>query len=344
VRFRGLGLLEDADRDPAAGADHDAVLAGPRPDIGAGLPPGHRPRGAAGGSAGRRAGARWPGPGQSAEQVEPSPTDSSSDDQIVEFIGRRFDPAVLPQPWVRDDRSLLRDGAYWHRPTRFWVAIRARARDLLGSEADPSRNYVMPEVVHCKSRHEIGVAAAARTCAQRYLDDIVRLSAAPLIAVVGKAADATLTAWLSWLPEPPYITSAELGGRPRTLVYVSHPSSWGEPKTITAWTSWQTSARLPSGRPGDPTLSAHRPLRRLVSRLAGRELRDHLDRPDGPQAVVTLEGDRPETEGNIQGQRGAEPGSAERSVRELPPGERGEARKTSHVNRLGNAGPPLEPA
>jgi hypothetical protein len=173
-----------------------------------------------------------PGPGQSADQVEPFPTASSSDDQIVEFIGRRFDQTVLPKPWVRNDRSLLRNGTYWHRPTRFWVAIRARARELLGDDADPARNYVMTDVVHCKSRYEIGVAAAASTCAQRYLEDILRLSAAPLIAVVGKKAHATLMAWLPWLPEPPYITAAELGGRPRMLVYVSHPSSWGEPKTI----------------------------------------------------------------------------------------------------------------
>ena len=173
-----------------------------------------------------------PGPGQSADQVEPFPTASSSDDQIVEFIGRRFDQTVVPMPWVRDDRSRLRDGTYWHRPTRFWVAIRARARELLGDDADPARNYVMTEVVHCKSRQEIGVAAAASTCAQRYLDDILRLSAAPLIAVVGKKAHAALTAWLPGLPKPPYITGAEVGGQPRTLVYVSHPSSWGEPKTI----------------------------------------------------------------------------------------------------------------
>lgn len=90
----------------------------------------------------------------------------------------------------------------------------------------------MTEVVHCKSRYEIGVATAASTCAQLYLDDILRLSAASLIAVVGKKAHAALMTWLPRLPEPPYITGAELGGRPRTLVYVSHPSSWGEPKTI----------------------------------------------------------------------------------------------------------------
>ncbi len=184
------------------------------------------------------------GPGQPADEVEPFPTACSTDDEIVEFIGRRFDQTVLPKPWVRNDRSLLRSGQYSPRPTRFWVSIRARARELLGDSADPACNYVMTEVVHCKSRQEAGVRAAAGTCARLYLDGILRLSAAPLVAVVGKKADAALRAWLPCLPEPPYVVGAELGGRQRTLVYISHPSSWGEPKTIEQLHGLQTLRHL----------------------------------------------------------------------------------------------------
>jgi hypothetical protein len=175
-----------------------------------------------------------PGPSQPADAVEPFPTASSTDHNIVEFIGRRFDQSVLPTPWVRDGRSLLRNGHYSPTPTRFWVSIRARAQELLGETADPACDYVMTEVVHCKSRQEIGVAAAASTCATLYLTEILRLSAAPLIAVVGKKAHNALAAWLPSLPAPPYVIDVELGGQPRTLVYISHPSSWGEPKTIAA--------------------------------------------------------------------------------------------------------------
>jgi hypothetical protein len=185
-----------------------------------------------------------PGPGQPADAVEPFPTASSADDEIVQFIGRRFDQTVLPSPWVRDDRSLLRNGRYWPKPTRFWVSIRARARELLGDGADPAHNYVMTEVVHCKSRGEAGVAAAAGTCARLYLDDIVRLSTAPVIAVVGKKAHTALTAFLPELPGPPYVFNAELGGRDRTVVYISHPSSWGEPKTIERQYGLETLVRL----------------------------------------------------------------------------------------------------
>ena len=50
--------------------------------------------------------------------------------------------------------------------------------------------------------------------------------------IARRQAHASLTAWLPWLPEPPYVVRAALGGRARTLVYIAHPSSWGEPKTI----------------------------------------------------------------------------------------------------------------
>ena len=153
---------------------------------------------------------------QTADAAEPFPTASSPDDEIVEFIGRRFDQGVRPAPWVRRDRSLLRNGQYAPKPTRFWASIRARARELLGDSADPARDYVMTEVVHCKSRHEVGVAAAAATCARRYRH-ILRLSPVPLIAVVGKTSHARLTAWLPSLPEPPYVIQGELGGLMRTL-------------------------------------------------------------------------------------------------------------------------------
>ena len=47
------------------------------------------------------------------------------------------------------------------------------------------------------------------------------------------------------LPGPPYVGRAELGGRPRTVVYIAHPSSWGGgPKTIRELYGPQTLAQL----------------------------------------------------------------------------------------------------
>src|SRR5215472_18532389 len=83
-------------------------------------------------------------------------------------------------------------------------------------------------------------------------------------------------------------------------------------------------------------------MRRLFGRPFRRDPGGGLNHPDQAQAVVTLQGDRPEAEGKIQDQCDAEPGAAERSVGEPPPGERDEARKASQVNPLGNASPELE--
>ena len=94
-------------------------------------------------------------------------------------------------------------------------------------------NYVMTEVVHCKSKKEVGVSQAAATCANRYLSDFLALTNAPIVAVVGKKSHDCLNNALGLaLPGPPYITSRELGGMSRHLVFLWHPAGFKGPKTI----------------------------------------------------------------------------------------------------------------
>ena len=166
------------------------------------------------------------------ETAEAYPVASCSDEEIAQYLGRRFDQAVIPSPFARDSRHLQLDGQYAARPTHFWVSMHRRASELLGPDADPSRNYVMTEVVHCKSSGETGVAMAARTCAGRYLDEILSLTAAPVVVVVGKRAHAMLELWSPGLFDPPYLCTMDLGGRPRELVFIWHPASRRNGKTI----------------------------------------------------------------------------------------------------------------
>jgi len=102
----------------------------------------------------------------------------------------------------------------------------------------------MTEVVHCKSKGETGVAMAAETCARRYLDDILALTVAPIVVVVGKQAHRRLQEHVPHLPEPPYILAAELGGRPRELVFLWHPATFQGPKTIAGLHGSESVARL----------------------------------------------------------------------------------------------------
>jgi hypothetical protein len=173
-----------------------------------------------------------PVPGQSPETAEAYPVASCTDEHIARYLGHRFDQAVGPKPFVRDSRHLQLDGQYAAKPTQFWVSMRRRAIELLGPDADPSRNYVMTEVVHCKSKGEDGVASAALTCASRYLDKIFYLTAAPVVIVVGMQAHAMLKARFPDLPDPQYIHTKELGGMPRELVFIWHPASRKTRKTI----------------------------------------------------------------------------------------------------------------
>ena len=170
--------------------------------------------------------------GQLPSATEAYPVAAWLDHEIVEFLGRRFDQTVLPHPFVRGFRHRQRDGQYAPKPTRFWLSIRQRAVELLGVDADPSRNYVMTEVVHCKSTGETGVTSAAPTCAGLYLDDILSLTAAPVVVIVGKQAHVRLQQHLPDLPDPPYITAADLGGRARAVVFIWHPAAFQGPKAI----------------------------------------------------------------------------------------------------------------
>jgi hypothetical protein len=144
--------------------------------------------------------------------AEAYPTGANSDDEIAEFVLRRFDPSVTPKPYVLEDRHLQLDGEYPKHTTRFWTSIRARATELLEHPADPNADYVLTEVVHCKSLDEIGVAKASTTCADLYLDRILDLTPATVLVVVGSLAHQRLRKRLD-LPQPPYNVRRVVGGR-----------------------------------------------------------------------------------------------------------------------------------
>jgi hypothetical protein len=125
----------------------------------------------------------------------------------------------------------MRNGRY-AQPTPFWREIRRRAEELLPGGADPANNYVMTEMVHCKSRGNVGAGRAARTCAGRYLQDILGLTAAPIVVLMGLVAQQVIRNWFPELPQPPSIHPwAELGGRPRTILFTGQPGS-NEPRVI----------------------------------------------------------------------------------------------------------------
>lgn len=131
--------------------------------------------------------------------------------------------------------SSVTNGTFAPQAVRFWSLVRRRAEELLGYTADPDRDYVMTEVVHCKSKGEVGVRSAAARCARRYLDRIIALSDAHLVVVLGaKARDRIrpivglgeeFGSMSSVGDERANVAVRDLGGAKRALCFLWHPTS-----------------------------------------------------------------------------------------------------------------------
>lgn len=133
------------------------------------------------------------------------PTDTWSDDDAADFFLNRFTSdgsrafGATEGPGKGDlDRAILRDGTKTGR-VRTWYSLRQRAAWLLDfpvEQALASRDYVMTEVVHCKSRNEVGVSRALPVCVTKWFEPMLNLSVARLIVVSGAPAGMAVKAAL----------------------------------------------------------------------------------------------------------------------------------------------------
>ena len=113
--------------------------------------------------------------------------DSEWEKELIEdFFTNRFSKE---KKWVQNElRPLLKNGEYplpknW---VRFWAALRSMAKVLLDTKKTKAGvDYAMTEIVHCKSHSEIGVEEALETCADKYLDRILKLSKAKIVVCLG---------------------------------------------------------------------------------------------------------------------------------------------------------------
>lgn len=114
---------------------------------------------------------------------ETYPTGDAMPAALVDFFNSRFDGC-----WVRDGvRPREKDGSYG-KPVRYWSGVRNQASELLQRQPVPGRDYVLSEIVHCKSKSELGVKAAIQQCPARFLIKLLELSVASIVVVVGRKA------------------------------------------------------------------------------------------------------------------------------------------------------------
>lgn len=173
--------------------------------------------------------------------MEAYPRASWPDNYIADFLTARFGSPEAGSPATNDGRHRRFDGTYSTR-VAFWHRIRKRASELLAYDAEPGSDYVMTEVVHCKSKSERGVSRAAQTCAEQWLEQILALTPARLWIVVGaKARDRAREAWAlppgfgrreSMSDMREQLTAIQFGGRSRLVAYLPHLTGMEKARTF----------------------------------------------------------------------------------------------------------------
>ena len=154
---------------------------------------------------------------------------------------RTFPPQEWPDSKVvayyRDafDENAL-DGAYqidrklgFQNTNKFWGAVRTRASEILGryrEQVTPGRDFAITNMVHCKSIGERGVRQALSLCSCRWLEPILKHSAAKVVVVLGKPAKEVLVRRYEKLDsERNFHSQIPLSDRERIVVFLPHPNA-----------------------------------------------------------------------------------------------------------------------
>lgn len=170
------------------------------------------------------------------------------DEQIVDKGEAMFDVWTEPtgrRAYIDKDGNLGDESPYWK-------AAYAFASSMFDAPARPGVDYALTEIVRCKSPDEEGVEKATNECVGNYLDDTLRLSPAPVVAVFGRRARQVVRGLTGYADYGPVTPTFPLAGRDRTFVFLGHPNARKPkyPKELDEQTLSLLRERLSTGDPG----------------------------------------------------------------------------------------------
>lgn len=158
--------------------------------------------------------------------AETFPKGSWTDAELLDFFENRF-----AGHWIRDGKYPRLETGTYGSAVNYWSHIRGRASELL-NDPRPGVDFVLSEIVHCKSEKERGVEAALSHCTERYLERLLSCSGASIIVLVGRK---TLNRWNELQLGLPKVLEREgadlqwVAGRKRYCVFLPHPAGF-EPR------------------------------------------------------------------------------------------------------------------
>lgn len=86
--------------------------------------------------------------------------------------------------------------------------------------------------MHCKSRSEIGVAAALDTCVSLYLAKVVAQSGASVVVCLGRNAASAVRQTFKVPGDVKTFGPIEIGQRGRMFTFLPHPNAFKVPKSF----------------------------------------------------------------------------------------------------------------
>jgi hypothetical protein len=148
--------------------------------------------------------------------------------------GERTSWLTASQPpstfWMPDGVHQVSGDGGLGKPVPFWRAVKGLAIELMGRDVVPGADYALTEVVHCKSRREVGVADAAKECIPRYLRRVVALSPAAVIVVLGSHARNGFRSEFNYSDAGIVSPPLEVEDRLRRIVFLAHPAARAKTK------------------------------------------------------------------------------------------------------------------
>jgi hypothetical protein len=130
--------------------------------------------------------------------------------------------------WIKNGNRVRNTDDSYTPPVRYWSSIRNGASELFNRDAVPGVDYALSEIVHCKSRNEVGVQEALNQRAGRYLMKLLSCSRADVLVLVGRK---TLNYWnllgmessLPRVPDRDGTDPQQIAGRERRVVFLPAP-------------------------------------------------------------------------------------------------------------------------
>ncbi len=149
----------------------------------------------------------------SISEQERYPTLSWSAECTSDYFQRRFDAGA----GYVDARTYNR--------VPFWTGVRARAKEIFQREVVAGVDFALTEVVHCKSRGEMGVPEALQSCSQRWLSSVLAQSPATILIILGKHSQSTCSRIWNLDPARAVSFDVPVSGRTRAIVSLPHPNA-----------------------------------------------------------------------------------------------------------------------